>query len=146
MEFGLFIPDENGGCKNSKICVKGNNHCLECNDEGNLCKKCEESYFPDENGGCSYTNNCEISYDGECFKCKEDYILTGSNSYYSIEESLKKCKSLNSEDLKNCENIDTENGICVLIYLNKIHYYIFGKLQMLIHNNFVLMYIFYHQY
>ena len=109
-EKDIFVPDETGGCKFSKTCVKGNNHCLECNDEENLCKKCEESYFPDENGGCSYTNNCEISYDGKCLKCKEDYILIGKNDYYI--EGLKICKSLNSEDLKNCKKIDTEKGIC----------------------------------
>ena len=111
-EKDIFILDENGGCKNSKACVKGNNHCLECNDEDNLCKKCEEIYFPDENGGCSYTNNYEISYDGKCFKCKENYILIGKNSYYLKDEDLKICKSLYSEDLKNCKKIDTNIGIC----------------------------------
>ena len=109
-EKDIFVPDENGGCKYSKTCIKGNNHCLECNEEGDLCQKCEEAYFPDENGGCSYTNNCVISDDGECLKCKDEYILIGKNNTY--DEGLKICKSLNSEDLKNCQKIDTEKGIC----------------------------------
>ena len=111
-EKDIYTPDENGGCKYAKTCVKGNHHCSECNEEGNLCKKCEESYYPDENGGCSYTNNCEISYEGRCLKCKEDFILVGRNDYYYSYDELKICKSLNSEDLKNCEKIDTEKGIC----------------------------------
>ena len=111
-EKDIYVPDENGGCTYSKKCVEGNHHCSKCNDEGDLCKECEESYFPDENGGCSYTNNCEISYEGKCLKCKEDFILIGHNDYYEANEGLKICKSLNSEDLKNCEKIDNEKGIC----------------------------------
>ena len=102
----VLIPDENGGCTNSKKCELGMNACLECNEENNLCKTCEEGYFPDENGGCSYTDNCEISYKGKCLRCKENFTFVG------MDTSIRICKSLNSEDLKNCENIDTEKGIC----------------------------------
>ena len=111
-EKDIFVPDDNGGCKNANICIKGNNHCLECTDEGNLCKKCEESYFPDNNGGCSYTDNCEIAYDGKCIKCKDDFILIGKTEYYTSVNEIKICKSLTSEDLRNCEKIDTEKGKC----------------------------------
>ena len=103
-EKDIFIPDSEGGCKPAKKCIIGNNHCLQCDDNTNLCKSCEDRYYPDENGGCSYTNDCEISYEGECLECKEGLILVGSD--------IKICKSLNSEDLKNCVKINTINGLC----------------------------------
>ena len=59
--------------------------------------------FPDDNGGCSYTDNCDISYKGRCLKCKEDYILN---------EEINFCKSINLEEFKNCETIQTSNGKC----------------------------------
>ena len=102
----VFIPDENGGCTNSEKCILGMNGCLECNDEEKICKSCEEGYFPDENGGCSYTDNCEISYRGKCLKCKENFVFVG------IDTSIQICKSLNSDDLKNCASINTEKGNC----------------------------------
>ena len=102
-EKDIYIPDENGGCKNAQKCNLGDNHCMECNEEGNLCKKCEEDYFPDENGGCSYTDNCKVSFEGKCLECKKDFILTG----------IKICKSINSEDLKNCDRINEEKGTCL---------------------------------
>ena len=102
----VFVPDENGGCKKSQKCLLGSNSCLECDYEETLCKTCEEGYFPDENGGCSYTDNCEISFRGKCLKCKDNFILVGMDTSFQI------CKSLNSEDFKNCENIDIEKGIC----------------------------------
>ena len=86
-------------------CEIGLNQCDECNENGELCKKCLEGYFPDENGGCSYSDNCEISYNGKCLKCKEGYILIG-------EEVIKICKSLNFGDLKNCEEINKTTGFC----------------------------------
>ena len=111
-EKDIYVPDENGGCEYAKKCVEGKHHCSECAEDGKLCKKCELSYYPDENGGCSYSNNCEISYEGECLKCKENFILIGRNDYYASYDELKICKSLNSEDLKNCEKINIDNGIC----------------------------------
>ena len=89
----------------------GENYCIECNEEGNLCKKCEEGYFPDENGACSYTDNCEISYEGKCIKCIEDFVLIGEIFYFG--DGLKMCKSINSEDLKNCDRINEEKGTCL---------------------------------
>ena len=112
-EKDIYIPDDYGGCKNAHICIKGNNHCLECTEEAKLCKKCEESYFPDENGGCSYTDNCEISYEGDCIKCKGDFILIGKTENNTLVNEIKICKSLTSEDLKNCEEINIENGKCL---------------------------------
>ena len=115
----IYSPDQNGGCGNAKKCLMGQNYCNECTEEEDICQKCEIGYFPDENGGCSYTDNCEISYKGECLKCKEDFILTGKKIYnnYLI------CKSLKSEDLNNCQTIDTINGVCLEckegFYLNK---------------------------
>ena len=103
-EKNIFIPDNNGGCISSKKCILGRNHCLECEEDSNLCKICEDRYYPDEIGGCSYANDCQISYEGECLKCKEGLVLIGSD--------IKICKSLNSEDLKNCANINMINGLC----------------------------------
>ena len=66
-EFGLedfvlrFSPDKNGGCEGLKKCIAGENYCNVCQENGYLCKTCEEGYLPDENGGCTYSYNCEIS-------------------------------------------------------------------------------------
>ena len=79
----------------------------ECNENDSLCKSCEKGYFTDKNGGCSYTINCEISYKGNCIKCINDYILIGK-----FDSEIKICKSLNSEELKNCEKINIESGFC----------------------------------
>ena len=106
-EKDIFIPDENGGCTGANKCIGGTNHCIECNENENKCKTCETGYFPDSNGGCSYTDNCEISYQGNCLKCIDEYILIGASNL-----EIKICKSLNSEDLKNCEKINKEIGFC----------------------------------
>ena len=117
----IFVPDENGGCKYSSKCEIGKNYCYECNDEGTLCKICSEGYIPDENGGCTYTSNCEISYKGNCLKCKDNFILIGEEGYLS--NGIKICKSLDSENIQNCEKINMDNGICEKCadgyYLNK---------------------------
>ena len=107
-DLAIFEPDELGGCQPLKQCILGYNYCLECQEDGYLCKKCSETYFPDEIGGCSYTDFCELSYKGNCIKCKEDYILIGN----SLNDGVKICKSLNFEDLENCEKLNTENGLC----------------------------------
>ena len=99
----IYIPNENGGCKESKKCIPGKNYCHECNKEGDLCQKCDISYYPDKNGGCSYTNNCDLSYKGECLKCKYNFILNNNN---------KICISLNSEELKNCKTINNSSISC----------------------------------
>ena len=107
----IYIPDEAGGCIKAHKCILGLNKCDECDETGYSCKKCQDGLFPDENGGCSYSGNCEISYKGECLQCKKDFILIGRQSYYH-EKEIKICKSINSDDLKNCLEINTEIGIC----------------------------------
>ena len=107
----IYTPDDKGGCEYSRKCISGNNYCIKCNSEGKICEKCEEGYFPDENGGCSYSNNCDISLNGECLICKEGFILIGQQ--FSLIKELKICKSINSDDLKNCKRINTIKGICV---------------------------------
>ena len=102
----IYISNSQGICEPSHQCKLGYNNCLECNEEQNLCKKCDLGYYPDENGGCSYTRNCELSYKGECLKCKYRYILVGA------KDDLKYCKSLNSDDFTNCKKIDTDTGKC----------------------------------
>ena len=119
----IYTPDKEGGCEYKKICIYGNNYCLECSkEENNLCIKCEEGYYPDEYGGCSYTKNCILSEKGKCLKCKEDYVLIGIENY--ANQGVKICKSIFSEDLKNCESIDKFNGYCIKCkegyYVNKI--------------------------
>ena len=105
-KYDTLVPDENGGCVGAKKCIEGRNYCNECNEENTICKKCEDGYLPDENGACSYINNCEISYNRECLKCKNDYILIGEPNNFKI------CKSIFSTDLKNCKIIDKLNGFC----------------------------------
>ena len=105
-EFDILTPDEYGGCIGIQKCTLGYNNCDECDIEGKLCNKCENGYFPDKNGGCSYTDNCILSYKGECLECDNNYILIGKNSEY------KRCKYLNSDDLKNCMQINNETGVC----------------------------------
>ena len=108
----IYEPNENGECTYARKCKGGNHHCLECDEEGKMCVKCEELYYPDDNGCCAFTNNCEISYEGRCIKCKDDFILIGKNDTSLTNDEITICKSLNSEDLKNCKEIDIENGLC----------------------------------
>ena len=103
----IYSPDENGGCSPVGKCKIGKNYCSECDEEEKKCKKCELGLFPDENGGCSFIGNCEISHKGICLKCISDYILIGGE-----QDSFKICKSLNSEDLTNCQNINNVTGLC----------------------------------
>ena len=100
----LLTPDDNGECIGVKKCSIGENYCTSCNEQNTLCQQCEKGYYPDENGACSYTDNCAISYNGECLKCKEDFLLVG--------DSVKVCKYLNLDNLKNCKNINKLNGFC----------------------------------
>ena len=104
----IYTPDYLGGCEFARKCYIGKNHCISCNEKGDLCEICEEGYFPDKNGACSYTDNCEISYQGYCLQCIDNFVLVGKN----LSEVIKICKSLNSVDLRNCEKINTETGTC----------------------------------
>ena len=107
----VLIPDNNGGCTLSKKCKVGKNSCLECSNEDDKCKICDNDYYPDENGGCSYSDNCLVSENGRCLKCKDNYILIGVDNYFT--NGIKICKSLDSFDLNNCERIDSESGKCL---------------------------------
>ena len=107
----IYAPNDKGGCDYARKCTEGNNYCLECSSDEKLCQKCDEGYFPDGNGGCSYTNNCDISSQGECLICNENYILIGQQ--FDLIKELKICKSLNSDDLKHCKRINTIKGKCV---------------------------------
>ena len=103
----IYTPDKNGGCSASGKCVIGRNYCAECDENDKKCTECESSTFPDENGGCSFIDNCEISYQGVCLKCKSDFLLIGGEN-----DSFKICKSLNSEDFANCQDINYATGLC----------------------------------
>ena len=67
-EKSIYMPDDKGGCENSKTCILGNNYCLSCNKEETLCEEYDSGFFPDESGVCVNIPNCEISYKGECLK------------------------------------------------------------------------------
>ena len=97
-----YFPDEIGGCQPK--CVLGKNYCNLCDEVQKLCISCEPGYYPDKIGGCSYITNCETSYKGKCLTCIEDYML--------IQETGI-CKSIHSEDLKNCLTISNTNGTCL---------------------------------
>ena len=105
-----LIPDDEGGCVGIKKCIPGQNYCTKCDDFSYKCEICEKGNYPDNNGGCAYTDNCEISYRGECFECKKDYFIIGKRNDSVVD--LKLCKSYFSSDLKNCEIINQEKGIC----------------------------------
>ena len=106
----LYTPDKIGGCQLLDKCIENKNYCKCCNEDKNLCKICDEGYFPDENGMCSYSDNCEISENGKCIKCKDNYILIGEEDYFN--HGIKLCKWVFSENLKNCEKINLINGSC----------------------------------
>ena len=103
----VLIPDENGGCTGIKKCTLGKNNCYECDINGKLCKTCEKNYYPDENGGCTYSGECEISYKGECIKCKNGFFLIGRKN------ELRICKSIDLDIYKNCKEINYETGFCI---------------------------------
>ena len=107
----ILIPDNEGGCIGIKKCIQGKNYCMKCDEFDEKCEFCENGYFPDNNGGCSYTSNCELSYKGECFKCNKDYFLMGRKKDDIISD-FKICKSYFSSDLKDCEIINEQKGIC----------------------------------
>ena len=103
-EYNILVPDEQGGCKGSKKCSSGKNYCSECNEDNILCKECEIGFYLDNNGGCSYTENCEISFNGQCIKCQPDYYLIGNE--------LKLCKYIELDDFQNCKEINYTSGVC----------------------------------
>ena len=103
----LYIPNTEGGCSLSKTCKPLKQYCINCDTSSSLCTECEKGYFPDLNGGCSYSPNCEISFNGECIQCKENYILIGNDDF------LKICLYAYSENLLNCENYSLNNGKCI---------------------------------
>ena len=107
-QFDILTPDNYGGCEGIKKCFVGKNYCNVCNLQGELCSKCELGFVPDKNGGCSYSENCKISYKGECIQCDDNFILIGK------ESELKICKYLYLDDFKNCKEISKENGTCIM--------------------------------
>ena len=112
-EKDIYTPDESGGCKNARTCRVGTNYCVDCFEDGHLCRLCDEGYFRDGNGGCSLTDNCEVSYRGECLKCKDNYILMGKKSEDpEFIDKIKFCKPLSSEQFLHCIDIYEDLGIC----------------------------------
>ena len=102
----IFSPNAKGGCSGAINCISGQNYCIQCDQNGELCKKCFEGYTPDENGGCTYTANCQISFNGECLECKDNFFKSGKKG------GLQICKSYSSEDFLHCANITYETGFC----------------------------------
>ena len=106
-KYDILTPNQNGGCTGLKKCTLGKNYCNECDIQGELCSKCELGYYPDKNGGCSYTDNCKISYKGQCIECENDHILVGKDFEFKL------CKNINIDDFKYCKEIDIEKGVCL---------------------------------
>ena len=104
----IYIPNENGGCDGILKCKSGKNYCSECDMNSELCKICEKGYYPDENGSCTYTENCKISFKGECIECNKDYIKIGKKGEWQI------CKYIGLEDFIHCKKINYEKGYCDL--------------------------------
>ena len=75
----------------SKKCYM--NLCQESSWSSHLCKTCDEDYYPDDNSGCVLTKNCEVSENGNCKICIENYALIYSGKNY-IE-----CISMDEEEL-----------------------------------------------
>ena len=109
-ENSALIPDNEGGCKGIKKCTPGENYCYECDGKNNICSVCEDEYYPDNNGGCAYTENCEISYKGECYECNQGYFIIGKST--DSVKDVKLCKSYFSTDFKNCKIINEDKGTC----------------------------------
>ena len=105
----IYTPDASGGCGNAKHCEAGKNYCSKCNEKEDLCETCEIGYFPDENGGCSFTDNCLISYKGNCLEYSENFILIGN---MEEEKGFKFCKFNSSIDFLNCKDINITSGLC----------------------------------
>lgn len=105
----IYSPNANGGCSALKKCEPGKNFCNTCkeeDDDNQICKICETGFYPDAIGGCSFTDNCAISYKGNCMECTSDFILIGEKT------GIKICKSLYSPDLINCDIINDVTGLC----------------------------------
>ena len=113
-----FFPDKDGGCEPK--CILGKNYCNLCNEEETLCAYCEPGFYPDQIGACSNTNNCETSYRGKCLTCINDFILIEDPGF---------CKSLNTEDLKNCINISNKKWY--LPWMQRRIYFKCGRPKML---------------
>ena len=101
-ESDLFIPDKKGGCEGSKKCKKNDNYCIECSNSSYVCQTCEEGFFPDDNGGCSKVDHCEISENGICRKCAENFTLAYKGNFYP------QCLNIiTEEELLNCQEYDS---------------------------------------
>lgn len=103
--FNVFKPDLSGGCEGSKKCSPNINLCLQCNENSTLCHTCEQGYLPDNNGGCTLTNNCEVSFHGNCQICKQQYSLINKGKPYL------ECQKIPKDISPYCKNYDDE-GIC----------------------------------
>ena len=99
-ESEIFKPDTTGGCEGAKKCKKNQNHCLKCSNTSYICDTCDDNYFRDNNGGCANIENCEISENGICKKCQENYALVYKGHYYL------ECVSMDTEELLNCQEYD----------------------------------------
>ena len=100
-ESDIFIPDAKGGCEGAKKCIKDYNYCLECSSTNYTCEKCHEDFnYTDNNGGCTNIENCEVSENGLCKICKENYALIYNGHTYL------ECVSMDTEELLHCEEYD----------------------------------------
>ena len=104
-ESELFKLNAKGECEGAKKCKLNENHCLKCSDSSYICEICEDNYYRDNNGGCSIVENCEISENGICRKCEENYDLFYKGHFYL------ECVTTDTEEFRYCEEYDVY-GYC----------------------------------
>ena len=96
-------------------------HCLECNNEYEICAKCEDKYFPLYGGGltcvsCNDTMDGQIGCEGKCDAsriidtriplCEENGCKEG---YYNVEGICYPC-SINSPNCTKCSYLATSEN------------------------------------
>ena len=104
-EENFYIDEENQSDENNGVCFR----CLETNDEGTKCVKCEENYTLSEKGFCQDKQHCDEEQNGKCIKCKQyerkegwlkSYCL---NEKYGCVEAVDGCLQCNNiYDFNSC--------------------------------------------
>ena len=104
-EQNFYIDEEDQSDENNGVCFR----CLETNNEGTKCVKCEENYTLSEKGFCQDKLHCVEEQNGKCIKCKQyerkdgwlkSYCL---NEKYGCVEAVDGCLQCNNiYDFNSC--------------------------------------------
>ena len=141
---GCLLSDENHKClgcdkgyclnKKNSLCFYNDEieeefekiyyKCIETNENGTACEKCETPFEVGKNGLCVNNDDCEEKDGDKCLKCKEDtewYHLCLNEEFGCVDSFLKHCircdDIMDMEKCTKCEEgyeID-ELGYCVEI-------------------------------